>query len=130
MEKKIGLVCKYPFYFTKRILSPMPLLYKDNLPLRGGYVKGLSSFVSEAILLVLVISGTALIVSNIVPSMLHVGNGLTSDNGEIRVSYIMYSNGYIYAYNYGDPINVSTPVEAYIDNGWKNTTIIDSYNFV
>lgn len=86
-------------------------------------MKAFTSYVSELILLTMVLAGTILVSANL-SSMFNpiINNG--SEQGTISITYICYANSTIYAYNAGSSFTTKMPVELWNGTWWINTTYV------
>ncbi|MET1159391.1 MAG: hypothetical protein ABWW65_00355 [Thermoprotei archaeon] len=88
-------------------------------------MKGIASYISEALLIVLTIAGISLIV-NTMSSRAMVVEEISENIGKsLGIEYVCYNGGYIYAYNYGVEFETETPVEVLTETGWTNTTVVE-----
>jgi len=89
-------------------------------------LKGVTSYVSEIALLAIAMAGLTLIY-NVFTDRTESLKTLTSTLGsELSVSYVCYSGGYVYAYNYGSPFKPEEPVEVLVGETWVNAAIVET----
>ncbi len=88
-------------------------------------MKGLSQYMSALVLLLLSMIGMGIVASY----SIHVRNVVKGLNDNYcrtsyGVSYIGYSDGYIYLYNSGSSIELRTSIEVLNTNKWMNASLV------
>jgi len=91
----------------------------------GVNVKAISQYISAMILLLIAIIGMGIVASY----SIHVKNSMEklmiSSCNIYDITYISYSNGYIYLYNSGqEELVLKTPVDALIGSTWTKTNVV------
>ena len=86
-------------------------------------MKAFSNYVSELVLLIMVLAGIALVSANLSSRITPIINN-SSEQGTISITYICYTNSTNYAYNAGSPFTTKMPVELWNGAQWFNTTYV------
>ncbi len=86
-------------------------------------MKAFSNYVSELVLLIMVLAGVTLVSANISSRIAPIINN-NSEGETLSVAYICFVNSTIYAYNAGSPFTSIKPVEIWNGAQWVNTTYV------